>query len=161
MGEKLVKDLMEKKVISVTKDTTIKDLSRILLKYNITGVPVVNNENKLIGMVTDADIITENLNPIFPIYFDPLIMSYAYLDSFEQHQKDIKDFLFKKVEEVMTHRVKTVKADTPISDAVRIFIKERVNRIPVIDENGKVIGIIARADILKSMLGDLEENELS
>ena len=154
MAEKLVKDLMETNVISVTEDTTIGELSRLLLKYNITGVPVVDKNNKLIGMVTDADIITENLSPIFPIYFDPLIMSYAYIDNFEQRQKDIKAYLSTRVEEIMTRRVKAVKEDTPVSDAVKIMVKDRVNRIPVVDENNKVVGILARADILKSMLSD-------
>ncbi len=154
MAEKLVKDLMETNVISVTEDTTIGELSRLLLKYNITGVPVVDKNNKLIGMVTDADIITENISPIFPIYFDPLIMSYAYIDNFEQRQKDIKAYLSTRVEEIMTRRVKVVKEDTPVSDAVKIMVKDRVNRIPVVDKNNKVVGILARANILKSMLSD-------
>lgn len=154
MIEKPVKDIMESNVISVYKNASISELSRILLENNITGVPVVDEDGKLIGMVTDADIITENLEPIFPIYFDPLIMSFAYIDNFKKYQKDVKEYLSTRVSEIMTRRVKTVKADTPINDAVRILVKDRINRIPVVDNDNRVIGILARADVLKSMLAD-------
>ncbi|MBM3699488.1 MAG: CBS domain-containing protein [Actinobacteria bacterium] len=154
MEDKLVKDVMTKKVITARKDTSVGELSKILLKNNITGVPVVDEEGVLQGMVTDADIITEDIEPIFPLFFDPLIVSYAFMENFEKYKKDIKEYLNIKVEEIMTRRVKTVKKDTTVSDTVKILVKDRINRIPVVDENNKVIGIVARADILKSMLSD-------
>ena len=152
MEEKLVKDVMTKNVITVNKDTTVEELSELLLKNNITGAPVVDKDGKLIGMVTDADIITEDIEPIFPLYFDPLIVSFAFMENFEKYKKDIKDYLEIKVEDIMTRRVKTVKENTSVSDAVKILVKDRINRIPVVDDENKVIGIVARADILKSML---------
>jgi len=76
------------------------------------------------------------------------------MENFEKYKKDIKEYLNIKVEEIMTRRVKTVKKDTTVSDTVKILVKDRINRIPVVDENNKVIGIVARADILKSMLSD-------
>ena len=157
MDEKLVKDVMTKEVITASKNTSVGELSRILLKNNITGVPVVDEDGVLQGMVTDADIITEDIEPIFPLFFDPLIVSYAFMENFEKYKKDIKDYLNIKVEEIMTRRVKTVKKDTTVSDTVKILVKDRINRIPVIDENNKVIGIVARADILKSMLSDAKK----
>ena len=160
MDEKLVKDVMTKEVITASKNTSVGELSRILLKNNITGVPVVDEDGVLQGMVTDADIITEDIEPIFPLFFDPLIVSYAFMENFDKYKKDIKDYLNIKVEEIMTRRVKTVKKDTTVSDTVKILVKDRINRIPVIDENNKVIGIVARADILKSMLSDAKKEEL-
>jgi CBS domain-containing protein len=157
MPERTAKDIMTTKVITISKDSTIGELSRMLLKNRISGVPVVDNENKLIGMVTDADIITEDMEPMFPIYFDPLIISYAFIENFEKYQKDAKEYLETKVEEIMARRVKSVKKDTPTSDIARIMVKDKINRIPVVDDNNKVIGIIARADILKSMVVDAEK----
>jgi len=157
MAERTAKDIMTTKVITISKDATIGELSRMLLKNRISGVPVVDGEGKLIGMVTDADIITEDMEPMFPIYFDPLIISYAFIENFEKYQKDAKEYLETKVEEIMARRVKSVKKETPVSDIARIMVKDRINRIPVVDENNKVIGIIARADILKSMVVDAEK----
>ncbi|MBN1299227.1 MAG: CBS domain-containing protein, partial [Actinobacteria bacterium] len=154
MEEKLVKDVMTEKVITVGRDTSVRELSKILLKNNITGAPVVDSQGTLLGMVTDADIITEDIEPVFPLYFDPLIVSYAFIENFEKYKKNIDDYLNIKVEEIMTRRVKTLKKDTTVSDAVRMLVKYRINRIPVIDDKNTVIGIVARADILKSMLSD-------
>ena len=108
-------------------------------------------------MVTDADIITEDLEPIFPIYFDPLIISYAFMDNFEKFEKSMKEYLATPVEEIMIKRVKTVRQDTPVSEIARIMVKDRINRIPVVDDSNKVTGIISRADILKSMIGEIED----
>jgi len=157
MAERTAKDIMTTKVITISKDATIGELSRMLLKNRISGVPVVDGEGKLIGMVTDADIITEDMEPMFPIYFDPLIISYAFIENFEKYQKDAKEYLETKVEEIMARRVKSVKKETPVNEIARIMVKDRINRIPVVDENNKVIGIIARADILKSMVVDAEK----
>ncbi len=157
MAERTAKDIMTAKVITISKDATIGELSRMLLKNKISGVPVVDSEGKLIGMVTDADIITEDMEPMFPIYFDPLIISYAFIENFEKYQKDAKEYLETKVEEIMARRVKSVKKETPVNEIARIMVKDRINRIPVVDENNKVIGIIARADILKSMVVDAEK----
>jgi len=158
MNINLVKDVMTRKVVTVRGNTTIGELSKILLKNKISGVPVVDDEQKLIGMVTDADIITEDMEPIFPIYFDPLIISYAFIENFEKYKKDIKEYLETPVEEIMTRRVKSVKNDTPVSEAAKIMVRDKINRIPVVDENNKVIGIVARADILKSMVSEAEKN---
>ncbi len=157
MSENTAKDIMTTKVITISKDTTIGELSRILLKNKISGLPVVDDEGKLIGMVTDADIITEDMEPMSPIYFDPLIISYAFIENFEKYQKDAKEYLETKVEEIMAKRVKSVKKETPVSEIARIMVKDKINRIPVIDEKNKVIGIVARADIIKSMVGDAEK----
>ncbi|MBM3708201.1 MAG: CBS domain-containing protein [Actinobacteria bacterium] len=157
MKVNLVKDVMTEKVITVSKNTTVGELSRILLKNKISGLPVVDDAGKLIGMVTDADIITEDMEPIFPIYFDPLIISYAFIENFEKYKKDIKEYLKTPVGEIMSRRVKSVKKDTPVSEAAKIMVRDKINRIPVVDENNKVIGIVARADILKSMVTEAEK----
>jgi CBS-domain-containing membrane protein len=157
MFKQSARDIMTKKVITAARDTSIGELSRTLIQNNISGVPVVDSGGILIGMVTDGDIITEDLEPIFPIYFDPLIISYAYMDNFEKFEKSMKEYLATPVEEIMVKRVKTVKQDTPVSEIARIMVKDRINRMPVVDESNKVIGIIARADILKSMIGETEK----
>ena len=78
-------------------------------------------------------------------------------DDMESMLKDAKEYLETKVEEIMAKRVKSVKKETPVSEIARIMVKDKINRIPVIDEKNKVIGIVARADIIKSMVGDAEK----
>jgi len=76
---------------------------------------------------------------------------------FEKFEKSMKEYLATPVEEIMVKRVKTVRQDSPVSEIARIMVKDRINRIPVVDESNKAIGIISRADILKSMIGEIED----
>jgi|PersoiStandDraft_1058852.scaffolds.fasta_scaffold99662_1 CBS domain-containing protein len=151
MTELLAKNIMTSGVVTVTPETSIGELSKILLENKISGVPVIDKEGKLIGIVSEADIIRENIKVQFPFYFDPLMVS-GYIADFEKYSEDIKDYLNVKVELIMNHRVKTSNLSTPVSEVADIMISNSVNRIPVIDENKKVVGIITRADIIKSMI---------
>ena len=151
MTELLAQNIMTSGVVTVTPETSIGELSKILLENKISGVPVIDKEGKLIGIVSEADIIRENIKVQFPFYFDPLMVS-GYIADFEKYSEDIKDYLNVKVELIMNHRVKTSNLSTPVSEVADIMISSSVNRIPVIDEDKKVVGIITRADIIKSMI---------
>jgi len=159
MEEKTAQDIMTKNVFTISKDATLADLSKLLLKNKISGVPVIDGEGKLVGMVTDADIIREDMEPIFPFYFDPLVINYGYIENIEKYQKDVKEHLETKVEEVMVRRVKTVHKDSPVSDVARIIVRNKINRVPVIDENNKLLGIIARSDIIESMVDEADRKK--
>jgi len=151
MTELLAKNIMISDVVTVTAEISIGELSQILLKNKVSGVPVVDEEGKLIGIVSEADIIQENIKVQFPFYFDPLMVS-GYVVDFEKYSQDIKDYLNTKVETIMNYRVKTANPSTPASEIADIMVSNRVNRVPIIDENKKVVGIITRADIIKSMI---------
>jgi CBS domain-containing protein len=151
MTELLAKNIMTSGVVTVTPETSLGELSKVLLKNKVSGVPVVDGEGKLIGIVSEADIIKDNIKVQFPFYFDPLMMS-GYAVDFEKYNEDIKDYLNTKVESIMNHRVKTANPSTPLSEIADIMVSNKVNRIPVVDENKKVVGIITRADIIKTMI---------
>lgn len=151
MTELLASNIMISDVVTVTAETSIGELSQVLLKNKVSGVPVVDKEGKLIGIVTEANIIQENIKVQFPFYFDPLMIS-GYVVDFEKYSQDIKDYLNTKVETIMNHRVKTANPSTPASEIADIMVSDKVNRIPIIDENKKVVGIITRADIIKAMI---------
>jgi len=151
MTELLAKNIMSLDVVTITSEASIAELSKILLENKISGVPVIDKEGKLIGIVSEADIIRENIKVKFPFYFDPLMVS-VYAADFEKYSEDIRDYLSNKVETIMNHRVKTANPVTPVSEIADVMISNKVNRIPVIDENKKVVGIITRADIIKSMI---------
>jgi CBS domain-containing protein len=151
MTELFAKNIMISDVVTVTPDTSIGELSKVLLKNKVSGVPVVDDEGRLVGIVSEADIIRDNIKVQFPFYFDPLMVSALVVD-FEKYSEDIKDYLNTKVETIMNHRVKTAGPSTPVSEIADIMVSNKVNRIPVVDDNKKVVGIITRADIIKSMI---------
>ena len=149
--ERLVKDIMVKKVITIQKDASVEELSELLIKNNISGVPVTDSDGKLVGIATEGDLIIKDSDLHFPRYFK-LLDSIIYLESLNKFKKNLKKFLGTKVEDVMTSEIKTVKEETPISEAANIMIKYNINRVPVLDSKDELVGIVTRADIVGSMI---------
>lgn len=150
MSDLMAKDIMVKKVITINKDESVKKLSDLLIKHKISGVPVIDDEDKLVGIATEGDLIVKDADLHFPRYFK-LLDSIIYLESLNKFKQSLKKYLGTKVEDIMTSPVRTVREDTPVSDIANMMIKYNINRVPVIDSRGNLAGIITRADIVKSM----------
>jgi CBS domain-containing protein len=149
--ERLVKDIMVKKVITIQKDASVEELSELLVKNRISGVPVLDSDGKLVGIATEGDLIIKDSDLHFPRYFK-LLDSIIYLESLNKFKRSLKKFLGTKVEDVMTAEIKTVKEDTPVGEAANIMIKYNINRVPVLDSKDELVGIVTRADIVGSMI---------
>ncbi|MEA2016107.1 MAG: CBS domain-containing protein [Actinomycetota bacterium] len=152
MAELLAKDIMTKKVITVSKDATVGQLTRLLLKNRISGTPVINEKNDLVGIVCEKDVIVKMSSLPFPMSF-----GFAFLDNYEIHTKSTREYLETKVEEIMSKKIKTVRKDMLLSKVVNIMINNNLNRVPVVDDNNRLSGIITRADIMKSMIKETGE----
>ena len=149
--KRLVKDIMVKEVITIQKDASVEELSELLIKNKISGVPVVGSDGKLVGIATEGDLIIKDSDLHFPRYFK-LLDSIIYLESLNKFKKNLKKFLGTKVEDVMTAEIRTVKEETPIGEAANMMIKYNINRVPVLDSKDEMVGIVTRADIVKSMI---------
>ena len=149
--ERLIKDIMVKKVITIQKDASVEELSELLVKNKISGVPVIDGDGKLVGIATEGDLIIKDSDLHFPRYFK-LLDSIIYLESLNKFKKSLKKFLGTKVEDVMTAEIKTVKEETPVGEAANIMIKYNINRVPVLDSKDELVGIVTRADIVGSMI---------
>ncbi len=149
--ERLVKDIMVREVITIQKDASVEELSELLVKNKISGVPVIDSDGKLVGIATEGDLIIKDSDLHFPRYFK-LLDSIIYLESLNKFKKSLKKFLGTKVEDVMTAEIKTVKEETPVGEAANIMIKYNINRVPVLDSKDELVGIVTRADIVKSMI---------
>ena len=151
MSELLAKDIMIKKVITIKRDASVDELSELLVKNKISGVPVVDDGGSLVGIATEGDLIVQDADLHFPRYFK-LLDSIIYLESLNKFKRNLKKYLGTKVEDVMTSKVKTAGTDTPVSEVANIIIRDNVNRVPVLNKKGGLVGIITRADIVKSMI---------
>jgi len=151
MAELLARDIMNKPVITINKDASINELSSLLLKGKISGVPVLDQEGNMVGIVTEGDIIVQDTDLHFPRYFK-LLDSIIYLESLSKFKENLRKHLATRVEDIMTREVKTVNETTPINEIANLMTQRNINRVPVVDDNKKLVGIITRADIIKSMI---------
>lgn len=151
MSELLARDVMVKKVITINKNASVAELTELIIKNKISGVPVVDDCGKLVGIATEEDLIVRDADLNFPRYFK-LLDSIIYLESLNKFKRNLRKYLGTKVEDVMTSKVKIVKEDAPVNVVANIMIRNNVNRVPVLDNDGNLVGIITRADIVKSMI---------
>jgi len=139
-----VRDVMSKNVLSITKFESIVRVANILSEKNISGLPVVDKENKVIGIITQADILSM-VGVSREHTFKDLL---KYMLGEPLHERKIGDH----VGDIMTSPAFTIKPDANIAEAVRIMTEKRIRRLTVVDDRNTLIGIITRADILKAVI---------
>ncbi|MGC9123659.1 MAG: HPP family protein [Thermoplasmata archaeon] len=152
-----VRDLMTKDVVTLSPEMTIKQAMEIFAEKNIGGAPVVE-DGKLVGILTQRDIL-HYLDLAYkaqgwiliPTPFDiieiPKISSLPY----ERFSEIFEKLGNTKVEEVMQKKVYYVEPDDDIEDAIELLGKGKINRLPVVDKDKNVVGIITRGDIIRGL----------
>jgi len=136
-------------VITVGPDTTVRELASILADKKISGVPVVDDEYEVVGMVSEADIIVQDAELHFP-YYVPLLDSVIYLQSFNKFEDRLRKMFGSKVKEIMSTEVMTIAPDASVRDAATLMADREINRLPVVAE-GKLVGIVTRHDIVRAI----------
>ncbi|OGR11906.1 MAG: hypothetical protein A2277_04500 [Desulfobacterales bacterium RIFOXYA12_FULL_46_15] len=144
------KDIMEKNIISVQPDTEITKAVEILLKNHINGVPVVDKNGALAGILCQSDLIFQHRKiPIPPIFI--LLDGIIPLTSSKKFNAELKKMAAVKVEEAMVKKPVSVNPDTPISEIAGLMVEKHFHTIPVV-EGDKLVGIIGKEDILKVLI---------
>lgn len=153
----LVKEIMTKKVITLKSEDTLKEVALKLSKNNISGAPVVDEEGKVIGIVSEADIfatIKRNFSELKMVHLDPALsmvgLSFKETPTNKKTEEVFKDVGGILVSEMMKHNVKTVSSEDQVKAVVDIVSSGKINRVPVVDD-GKLVGIVTRGDIIKGM----------
>lgn len=146
----LVKNVMTKDVLTVRPDEKVDKVARLLVDNRISGVPVVDDQHRVVGIITEKDLMikaTELKVPFYLTLFDSII----FLENPIRFNNDLKKYTATYVKEAMTEKVVTVSEDFPISEVVPLMQKKQINRVPVV-RHGKLVGIITRNDILKAIV---------
>lgn len=141
------KDIMTKEVISVHINTPLLDVAKILAEHNFDGVPVTDNDDKLLGLVTEYDLI----NKTSAVHLPTLQVILRNLPQFKKEEQHFQqEILSLKVSDIMNKDPLTMPPDMPYEEVIKLFREHhRVNPIPVVDKNGKILGVISRFDVLR------------
>lgn len=147
-----VSDIMIVKVKSVLPETPVNQALESLSRETISGLPVIDKDNKLVGMFTEKDV----LRYILPGYLEK-VGSFVYEDNPKAIKNKVKELLKEhRVSDVMRREVVTTTPDTSLSEVARVMLIGKIRRIPVVDKEGAVIGIIAREDVVKTFIKEGE-----
>lgn len=141
-----VKDIMTKKVKTLSPDISVKDAAIKLFELQISGLPVVDNGNHVVGMFTEKDLI----KMVLPAHIEH-VEGLTQIFGGEALEKKFARADNIKVSEIMRKEVVCVDEDIDIAEVAKIMIMKKVRRIPVVKDN-KLIGIVARGDIVRELV---------
>lgn len=144
------RDIMTPSPISIGPDTPIAEAVKILLEKRFNGLPVVDENGALLGVLCQSDLVAQQKRVETPSLF-------SLLDGFisfglKQAEKDLQKITALTAREAMTKSPVTVSPDTPLDELASLMVKAKYYSLPVL-ENGKVVGIIGKEDILRTVLG--------
>jgi CBS domain-containing protein len=151
MKEK-VEEIMTRDVITAKENDTVLNIANILKENGISGAPVVNEQGEIVGVVSVSDILKllDDFHWYTP-FFSAIDLIHLHSEELEDIKRDIENVSEMKVKEAMSKNPKTIPPDALIDDAAQIMYSTGFNRLPVVDGKGKLVGIVARADIIASL----------
>ena len=143
-------DIMTTQVITVKKETSLKDLAKLLYDAHINGVPVVDDDGALLGVICESDLIRNNRKlhiPTVVAMFDAVF----YIENPKNFEKEIQRMNAATVEDLYTKEVVTVNEKTPVEDIATIMAEKKIYTIPVMDRD-RLVGIIGKADLIRTLV---------
>lgn len=145
------KEIMTTKVISVKPDDFAGEALNSLFRLKISGLPVIDEKGKLVGMFTEKEILAK----VLPSYVEK-VGKFIYEENPMAIKKRFAELNKIKVFQLMRTEVFTVTENTSLSEAAKNMLTLKARRLPVLDETGQVVGILAREDVLKALIKEAE-----
>ncbi len=143
------KDIMTQEVITVKPDLSVEKLAKILWKNKISGVPVLDDDDALVAVVTENDLIDQTKKIHIPSVIT-LLDSVIFLESAGKMEKQIKKITGATVGDICAEKLVSVNEETPLNEIATIMAEKRVHTLPVLSGD-KLVGVVGKSDIIKTL----------
>nr|WP_317332200.1 CBS domain-containing protein [uncultured Romboutsia sp.] len=150
MNDKRAKDIMTTDVIVANKNDIIANVANLLIKEKIGGLPVVDEESKVVGIISETDIMKKESHVDSPRMLN-FLQGIVFLDDMKKFEDEMRAIAAYKVEDLMSKDIITVNENDTFDYVANVMINKSINRVPVVDEENVLKGIICRYDIIKAM----------
>jgi len=131
-----VKDVMTTQVVTVRRDATFKEMAAALRRYRVSGLPVIDDAGRVIGIVSEGDLLAKEA------------LAQPGLVAELVHHKDVRKAEGLTAGDLMSRKAVTVSPGDPVEQAARLMHFLRIKRLPVVNSGGQLVGIISRSDLL-------------
>lgn len=152
----LVKEIMTKDVVSFKPDDSLATVARAFIEENISAGPLIDEDNRVVGIISESDLMgVLEYHEGLGSELLSLVPGYGDRWSFQRDLEEVNEWLQRvedgKVKNEMTKSVFTVKPEDDVSKVAEVMVLKRVNQVPVVEEDNKLVGIVARADMIRAM----------
>jgi CBS domain-containing protein len=144
-----VREIMTTDVLTFRPDDKVEDAMRVMVDRNVDAAPVVDEAGRLVGMLSNSDLIVQESELHFPT-----VLSFlgATIEIGHKHfEEDLRKALGSKVSDVMAAKAVTITPDDTVERAATLMHEKDVSRLPVVSD-GKLVGIVSRNDVLRAIL---------
>jgi CBS domain-containing protein len=147
----LVRDIMDPSPATVSADASVEEVVRTLREHELPGVPVVDEEGRCVGIVTEADLILpdEGGDLHIPHYIE-LFGGTVFLEPLGRFEERLRKAFAANAADMMTRDPDVVAPDTTVAEAARLIHRSGHNRLPVV-EDGRLVGVVTRVDVLGAL----------
>jgi CBS domain-containing protein len=141
-----VTDIMTADVIAVPTTADVVEVARLMVQHDITGVPVVEG-GRVVGLITDADMVSREIDVDPPAY--GTFLDAIFRLPWDKSDEELRHVLATTAGELMSKPAITIRSSASVRDAANLMYKRGVNPLPVLDDTGRMVGIISRSDIIR------------
>jgi CBS domain-containing protein len=154
-----VANVMTTDVVSFTADENVQAAMQRLVERGVDAGPVIDGSGRVVGMLSTGDLIVEEARVHFPTVVNFLGVNVTMPFSERKLDESVEKALGATVGEVMSHKPKSIAADATVEDAATMMHDDDLSRLPVVDADGHLVGIIARGDIVKAIVAGVGEDD--
>ncbi len=147
---KQVKDIMTTEVITVSTGDSVELCAKLMQENNISGLPVLNEAGRVSGIVTEGDLIRRASRVKAPGYLE-ILGGLIYLGSPKKFVEELQRAMSLEAGQLMSKNLVTIAPEDTVEKAATLMVDKKISRLPVLEESGKLVGIISRRDIMGSL----------
>ncbi len=151
-GQAAVADVMTRDVPTVNESATVEEIFELLVSSSHKRVVVVDDKRQVVGIVADSDLISKVSRESWPGIMEILVSRVPIGRVSAEARKHIQKLRARSAKELMTRDVITVRDKMPVASALALSAEKRVKRLPVVDADGKLVGIVGRTEMMRALL---------
>ena len=153
----LVREVMTTDVLSFRPSDTVETAARALSERRLGGAPVVDDDGVVVGLLEDDDLIVQDTRLHFPAVIS-VFGAYLELPSSVRHfETDLRKAVGATVADVMDADAPTCRPDDTLETVATVLHERGLSRMPVIDDDGRLVGIVSRGDLVRAIVGGGED----
>lgn len=149
-----VEEIMDREPVTVGPDDDVRSVLTALREHDLPGLPVVDSDDRVLGIITESDLVISDDETDFHLpHYVNIMGGIVFLESMKHFEERARKAFAAKASDLMTADPVTIKAAEDAADAGRLIATHHHNRLPVVDDDGKLVGVVTRVDVLAALTG--------